>query len=809
MHIAEQLRLAGVPTFPCGVRYDTNKNKWLKWPATPVVGMDERGKAKHESWFASSLRPYNDPQLDWSSGVAGVPIPAGVVVIDLDLYKGVTREAVERVLGCTLAWDAACIQTTISRGEHYAFSVDWEVKQADSLGLEGFDTRAAGKGFICTGAGYSPVNFGILALAYPASLPRLPDACRHVLEVVKLERVAPALPVAPDADMGQILEALKFIDPGCSRAKWLRIGMALRHQFHSDDYTGMMLFDQWSAGQFWKDGTPPANYVAEHISSQWPSFKPEGATVTTTIATLFYEAMRGGWNPPVNFDTSGAFGTAAADSTVYLGLLERIIETGGDVRQTQDIIDAIRSAGCNALQVALLAAELKNALKDAGIKDSKVNKHIDTLLTPAGPTAPRQQEGFVPPVGGVLDADTPLHPSMWAPMQTKGKDMKPKGTQRNFEIMMESYGVIVTYDEISKNVIITGPSVPGEGTLHDEAALAYLDSLANLNEYPTASIRAMVMIMANRNTVNPVIDWVHSVQWDGYDHVGALFGQVQLEPDEDPAFCELLFRKWLRGAYGIGTGRLKSWEYCLVFVDPYGGAGKTRFFSTLTPPSLFAKGVILDLANKDSIKMGISYWITELGELDGTFSRSDQNKLKAFMSLDFDELRLPYGRSYLKYPRRTAFLASVNEPQFFVDLSNNRRFWAMAIRHANHLHTVNVQQMWAQVAHEVMAGAQAHLTPQEDQTLFARNEQFRTGSGVADKLSVMSMTWGHATDKYMTTSEILALAGHGNPSKSDLNEAARWLRRTGVPFGRRGSRRGFLLTLSGPQAAAFVPQVVK
>ena len=117
----DQLRAAGVPCFPCWTRYDEQKNRWNKGPAIP------RGV----SWQDAANWPAD--QLDWSSGVIGVPIPAGVVVLDLDTYKGVTREQVEAFLGVALPWDAALIQRTIGGGEHYAFRCAWPVRQGDSL----------------------------------------------------------------------------------------------------------------------------------------------------------------------------------------------------------------------------------------------------------------------------------------------------------------------------------------------------------------------------------------------------------------------------------------------------------------------------------------------------------------------------------------------------------------------------------------------------------------------------------------------------------------------------------------------------
>lgn len=779
--IAEQLRAAGIPTFPCWTRYNADRGRFDKGPAVP------RG----ESWRDAAAWPYTDPRLDWSSGVFGVPIPDGVVVLDLDTYKGVTRAAVDAFLGAPLDWERALVQRTISGGEHYAFRCDWPVRQGDSIGLPGFDTRAAGRGFICSGVGYTPTAFGLFALAYPAQLPALPDAARAVLERAE----TPPPPPLPEghADAGEIVEALRFIDPGCPRSEWVRVGLALRHQFHDDEPTGLDLFHRWSSGEYWPAGAPD-NYVPEHIDGQWGSFKPEGAT---TIASLFYRAIQAGWRPPATFDTAAAFGVDAAP---FERLVTRVREQGGDVLQTAAIVDEIRTAGCNALQVALLAAELKTALRDAGIRDAQVGKLVDSLL--AVRALPPQLTGSTPPAGTVLDADTPLHPSAWAPMQTKGAQLKPKGTLRNFEILLAAYGVEIEFDEIRKTLRVRGPSVPAAGVLHDEAALAYLDSLANLNEYPTTAVRSMIMAVANTRTINPVRQWVSSVPWDGRDHVGQLWQQIQLDPAEDARFCELLFRKWLRGAYGIGTGALERFEFVFVMIDPAGGTGKTRFFSTLCPRELRTDSLILDTANKDSVKVAISYWLTELGELDGTFNRSESARLKAFLCLERDEMRLPYGRAYLEYPRRTAWFASVNDLHFLVDPSDNRRFWGVRVAGANYQHTVDMQQVWAQAAAELAAGHAAHLSPQEDQILRARNEGFRTGSPIADALSSLHLTVD-LSGPHMTVSELLALAGIGRPSRGDINEASRWLQREGFAETRRSGRRGFSVTVTPRTAAAF------
>ncbi|MCH9838628.1 PriCT-2 domain-containing protein [bacterium] len=367
--LAEQLRAAGVPAFPCWARHNAQRNKWDKGPAVP----------KGEPWQLTALRPTDDPALNWSSGVIGVPVPPGVLVIDLDGYKGASRQAIDGLLGCPLPWDGAFIQTTISGGEHYAFRCDWDARQGDSLdGLNGFDTRAAGKGFICSGSGYAPrVHGGVLAFGSPHLLPVIPDGARQVLErreAEPLDRTADSQAAPED-----VLDALRHIDPSCSRSQWRNVGYSLKALFADNDNDGMHLFDQWSAGELW-DGEAPHNYVGEgkgSVVDQWPTFKTEGGV---SPSTLYYWALQGGWKPSARFDASSAFGPGAAPPDAFNDLVERIRQEGCDIKATQAIVDDIKAAGCNALQVALLAAELKTELSDAGLKDKAVSGHIDGLL---------------------------------------------------------------------------------------------------------------------------------------------------------------------------------------------------------------------------------------------------------------------------------------------------------------------------------------------------------------------------------------------------------------------------------------------
>ena len=356
MHTAHDLHAAGLGVFPC----TQNKN-----PAIP----------KGSDWKAVALYPIESNT--WPSGVVGVPVPHGVLVIDLDIYKGVTRQAVDAALGVQLAWDDAYIQQTQNGGEHYAFQCAWDAKQGTNLfGIKGFDTRMGGKGYICTGMGYNSNGFGVLRMADVELLPPIPPQCQTVLGRSDPTISTPPPPGAAPPDLPTIVDALRHIDPACGRSAWVKIGMALRAWAGDDaDGTGGALFEQWSSGVLGGHETP-SNYVPEHVPWQWQTFKPDG---DTTVGSLFFEAVQSGWKPPSRMDTSLAFGPGGVGMGDFNALVDTITSHGCDPRQTETCIRAIEGMQGNKLQTATLMALLTRELKEAGLLSKPVKQQLDAM----------------------------------------------------------------------------------------------------------------------------------------------------------------------------------------------------------------------------------------------------------------------------------------------------------------------------------------------------------------------------------------------------------------------------------------------
>jgi P4 family phage/plasmid primase-like protien len=368
--------------------HDVEKGKWQKAPAVP----------KGVSWLEASTLPA--VALPWPSGVVGVPIPPGVVVIDLDEYKpDFDMAAITAAIG-VLPWDAARIQKTVSGGHHYAFQAPsgWEVRLGDSIeNVAGLDTRTARTddsqgGFICTGEGYTPLfgGAGVLAMTegMRSCLPVLPASARNILEKKTRAAPTPTATTPTDTDTATVLGALACVSPAGARDGWRDIGMALKswpEPAPADD-ARFEVWDRWSAGEYTGGGCPE-NYEPNGMQGQWDKFdaKKEGGI---NLGTLFHRALEGGWTRPASFDTSAAFGAGAAPEDQYAALLKRIDESGIDPDAFEGLKGDIGALNGSPIQTAKLTAKLSGYLKGEGYLTPDVSRQLKKL-TNSQTQAPR------------------------------------------------------------------------------------------------------------------------------------------------------------------------------------------------------------------------------------------------------------------------------------------------------------------------------------------------------------------------------------------------------------------------------------
>lgn len=220
--------------------------------------------------------------------MVGVPIPDEIIVLDIDLYKGVTCEEVDAALGCSLGWDEAELQETANGGRHYAFRVapGLSLKNGvDVLKVKGFDTRAAGKGYIATGEGYDSLCFidVVEALADPSLFPWLPAGALEKLEngsVIETDDDLLSLVASQPLDLedGELEMYMSKLTAEHARDSWLDVMFATYHQTGGSE-EGWRLFDEFSL-------MCPEKYDERKNRARWESCGKNKSANPVTFASV-------------------------------------------------------------------------------------------------------------------------------------------------------------------------------------------------------------------------------------------------------------------------------------------------------------------------------------------------------------------------------------------------------------------------------------------------------------------------------------------------------------------------------------------
>lgn len=309
-------------------------------------------------------------------------------------------------------------------------------------------------------------------------------------------------------------------------------------------------------------------------------------------------------------------------------------------------------------------------------------------------------------------------------------------TMPNLSAILGAHGISVGYNTIKKRAYI---SIPGhQGTVDNaaEVTLAKVISLAASYNMPTGNVPMFLDAIADAHAFNPVADWIGSKPWDGKDRLPDLYETIQVREGYPTWMRDLLIRKWMlsAAAAALMPSGFKS-RGVLTLQGPQ-GIGKTSWLKSLIDDPLLRDDVIkvdhhVDPSNKDSVIVATSHLMTEIGEVDSSFKK-DIARLKGFLTSDFDKIRKPYGRRETDQPRRTVFMASVNENNFLVDSTGNTRWWTIRAETIDYSHGIDMQQVFAQLATLLDAGEVWWLNQLEEEALEAENSKHQMVSVVEE-----------------------------------------------------------------------------
>ena len=348
----------------------------------------------------------------------------------------------------------------------------------------------------------------------------------------------------------------------------------------------------------------------------------------------------------------------------------------------------------------------------------------------------------------------------------------PLNTMNNLKALLVFLGIDYEYDVILKNTTLKIDALKQGTDDMINSQFAYIRSQCVIYGLSINTVDTYLLALIDQSSSNPLMDMVKSTEWDGEDRIT----QVSdcFVTNDEGFYVKHVTAMWLIQCVAAwdylencpNEDALPRFESVLVLVGEQ-GLSKTKFYEGLLPKDYrkyITTGTHLDTHNKDSIKLAITAGITELGELDSTFTK-DIGSLKAFMSKPIDRMRLPYARSEIEYKRRTSFGASVNASDFLVDRSGNRRFLPTQLEDIleEKFQNIDKYQLFSQVYHEYTNGKRWWIDKKLDKEVYDYLNQKHTehltvsaedeivekviiNTLNSDKHPIFKLEWKSATD---------------------------------------------------------------
>lgn len=363
-----------------------------------------------------------------------------------------------------------------------------------------------------------------------------------------------------------------------------------------------------------------------------------------------------------------------------------------------------------------------------------------------------------------------------SPLPDCNDRMKPLATIENLAEICRRLSVTVRYNVISKEEELLIPNGSFSVDNRQNASLAWLTSWCARFKMASDKLGDYVTYLADQNQFNPVAQWITSKPWDGVSRLPQLYATIT---STDEQLKEILMRRWLLSAIAAAVEPDGVSAHGVLVIQGSQYLGKTKWFKSLVPADLgvVQDGMMLRPDDRDSVKQIVSFWLVELGELDATFRKSDIAALKSFLTRKNDVLRRAYARKESTYARRTVFFGSVNPKQFLHDPSGNRRYWTIEATNIDHSHSVDMQQVWAEVHAMYQAGERHYLLPDEMDRLNGHNEDFTVSDPITERLQSRLEWDAHVSFwRWRSATDVLIEVGMDRPNQSDVTKAATIIR---------------------------------
>jgi predicted P-loop ATPase len=240
--------------------------------------------------------------------------------------------------------------------------------------------------------------------------------------------------------------------------------------------------------------------------------------------------------------------------------------------------------------------------------------------------------------------------------------------------------------------------------------------------YSVKTVQAVVQAVAEKNSYDPVAEWLRAQQWDGTKRVDRLTEMLGLE---DSPFTRRCLKRWLIGVAARALRPGCRFQNMLLLLGPQ-GRQKSNLLERLAVRKEWFHESHIELQNKEGYITLDRKWIVEFAELDA-LRKVDVEKVKAFISESNSNYRSPYARKAEDHPRHFGLAGTANQDGVLRDPTGARRFWPVRCPDRIRLDLLTpevVAQVWAEARTMLENGVRWWDDAIEVDEVNAHNEQF-------------------------------------------------------------------------------------
>ncbi len=230
---------------------------------------------------------------------------------------------------------------------------------------------------------------------------------------------------------------------------------------------------------------------------------------------------------------------------------------------------------------------------------------------------------------------------------------------------------------------------------------------------------------------NPIVEYFEGLPaWEGEtDYISKYLSYLKLAPGQNEMDFHTQFKKWIVRTVKCATidGYFNKQAFILSDDGIGQNIGKTSYLRSLIPKILLHYYTENLTGNDKDDKIQLSKnLIINLDEMAGLYKR-DLTQLKAHMSLDRINTRLPYAKTNTNVPRIASFVGSTNETSFLIDTTGSVRWICFVIESIDFAYAVNedIDLLWSQAfALSKNANFISEMTAEERAQNETRNSRF-------------------------------------------------------------------------------------